>query len=479
MAHSDRRGAPDPDPTPAPTDRHRRGAPDPDPTPAPTDRHRRGARAPTRRPRRPTGTGAAPRTPTRRPRRPTGTGAAPRTPTRRPRRPTGTGAAPRTPTRRPRRARPAPAWRPGPRPDARADRPAPARRPGPRPDARADRGRTGNLRSDVGRPAEHRRPVAVDPPPRVRGCVGTSRVRARKWGSVARKGVRVLREGRRRSCRSGARRAAPASSATPRRGLGARRHPRLRRGAPESPARRQTATERPSRSSTGVRPSARSVASAEVLPADVMEEITRAGGSGAWRDAGRAHGRGRLAYERDRYTEALRITKALVDEVPGSASARELHGLVCYRLGRWRDAVRHLEAGAVTVGGRSEPDPRADGLPPRHGASPSGGGTVGGPAGGVAPCRRPGRGEIGSGRRPGGSWGARRGHRRARLALARPATCATPATVTSASGTCSQTCTSGRATFRAARAVRQGGGRRPRARRRSRPPGLARSGWTS
>ena len=50
------------------------------------------------------------------------------------------------------------------------------------------------------------------------------------------------------------------------------------------------------------------------------------------------------AYERDRYTEALRITKALVDEVPGSASARELHGLVCYRLGRWRDAVRHLEA---------------------------------------------------------------------------------------------------------------------------------------
>jgi len=50
------------------------------------------------------------------------------------------------------------------------------------------------------------------------------------------------------------------------------------------------------------------------------------------------------AYERDRYTEALRITKALVDEVPGSAAARELHGLVSYRLGRWRDAVRHLEA---------------------------------------------------------------------------------------------------------------------------------------
>ena len=56
------------------------------------------------------------------------------------------------------------------------------------------------------------------------------------------------------------------------------------------------------------------------------------------------------AYERDRYTEAFRITKQLADQVPESAAARELHGLVCYRLGRWTQAIGHLEA-ARQLGG--------------------------------------------------------------------------------------------------------------------------------
>ena len=50
------------------------------------------------------------------------------------------------------------------------------------------------------------------------------------------------------------------------------------------------------------------------------------------------------AYERDRFQDALRISRSLVEEAPGSAAVRELHGLACYRLGRWRDAVRHLQA---------------------------------------------------------------------------------------------------------------------------------------
>jgi tetratricopeptide (TPR) repeat protein len=50
------------------------------------------------------------------------------------------------------------------------------------------------------------------------------------------------------------------------------------------------------------------------------------------------------AYERDRFQDALRISRPLVDEAPGSAAVRELHGLACYRLGKWRDAVRHLQA---------------------------------------------------------------------------------------------------------------------------------------
>jgi tetratricopeptide (TPR) repeat protein len=56
------------------------------------------------------------------------------------------------------------------------------------------------------------------------------------------------------------------------------------------------------------------------------------------------------AYSRDRYPEALRITRVLVEEVPESAAARELHGLVCYRLGRWREAVRHLTASRALLG---------------------------------------------------------------------------------------------------------------------------------
>jgi tetratricopeptide (TPR) repeat protein len=57
------------------------------------------------------------------------------------------------------------------------------------------------------------------------------------------------------------------------------------------------------------------------------------------------------AYERDRYSDVLRITKGLLEHVPESATARELHGLACYRLGRWREAIRHLEAARSRAGG--------------------------------------------------------------------------------------------------------------------------------
>jgi tetratricopeptide (TPR) repeat protein len=37
------------------------------------------------------------------------------------------------------------------------------------------------------------------------------------------------------------------------------------------------------------------------------------------------------------------MTKSLLSIAPGSTAARELHGLACYRLGRWEEAIRHLE----------------------------------------------------------------------------------------------------------------------------------------
>ena len=49
------------------------------------------------------------------------------------------------------------------------------------------------------------------------------------------------------------------------------------------------------------------------------------------------------AYEKERYQEARRILKALVDEVPGSAAVRELYGLVLYRTGQWAAAAKQLE----------------------------------------------------------------------------------------------------------------------------------------
>jgi tetratricopeptide (TPR) repeat protein len=50
------------------------------------------------------------------------------------------------------------------------------------------------------------------------------------------------------------------------------------------------------------------------------------------------------AYERDRYHDARRILRSLVDEVPSSAAGRELYGLVLYRTAQWAQAARQLEA---------------------------------------------------------------------------------------------------------------------------------------
>lgn len=50
------------------------------------------------------------------------------------------------------------------------------------------------------------------------------------------------------------------------------------------------------------------------------------------------------AYERDRYTDAAKILKPLADAMPGASAVRELYGLTLYRLGRWNDAIRELEA---------------------------------------------------------------------------------------------------------------------------------------
>lgn len=49
-----------------------------------------------------------------------------------------------------------------------------------------------------------------------------------------------------------------------------------------------------------------------------------------------------LAYERDRYRDALTALRPVLDAAPDSASVRELHGLILYRLDRWKAAAKEL-----------------------------------------------------------------------------------------------------------------------------------------
>jgi tetratricopeptide (TPR) repeat protein len=101
---------------------------------------------------------------------------------------------------------------------------------------------------------------------------------------------------------------------------------------------------------TGIRPSPAFRSTDEDLPSDVVEELTGAVGRADAQKVARRMAAAARAYERDRYPEAMRITRVLADEVPESAAARELHGLVCYRSGRWREAVKHLQAARVLSG---------------------------------------------------------------------------------------------------------------------------------
>lgn len=50
------------------------------------------------------------------------------------------------------------------------------------------------------------------------------------------------------------------------------------------------------------------------------------------------------AFDREQYSEARRILGPLAAEAPDVAAVRELLGLTYYRLGRWKEASRHLQA---------------------------------------------------------------------------------------------------------------------------------------
>jgi tetratricopeptide (TPR) repeat protein len=117
------------------------------------------------------------------------------------------------------------------------------------------------------------------------------------------------------------------------------RRPGHRRGQPEKAERRPT-----TRPTTGRRPSPTVEEADEVLSSEVVAELVAAVGPAHAPSLRRRLSAATRAYARDRYEEARRSTRQLVREAPESAAVRELHGLVCYRMGSWREAVTHLEA---------------------------------------------------------------------------------------------------------------------------------------
>ena len=80
------------------------------------------------------------------------------------------------------------------------------------------------------------------------------------------------------------------------------------------------------------------------VPRPVVDELSAAAGPGRGGKLAARIADATYAYERERYQDARRILRTLADEVPGSAAVRELYGLVLYRTGQWPQAARQLES---------------------------------------------------------------------------------------------------------------------------------------
>lgn len=78
--------------------------------------------------------------------------------------------------------------------------------------------------------------------------------------------------------------------------------------------------------------------------ADAQEELVRALGAGRGSKANQRLRDAAHAFERERFDEARSLLRPIAEAAPQAASVRELLGLTYYRLGRWADARRELEA---------------------------------------------------------------------------------------------------------------------------------------
>jgi tetratricopeptide (TPR) repeat protein len=161
--------------------------------------------------------------------------------------------------------------------------------------------------------------------------------RVRGWGSVARRGTRNLEPDADRPREDARDRGRPAERMQ-------------EQWIDEGPVRdeAQAAVARgagftaPKRKRRGAQPAA--------LPDDVTDEIGRSVGPSLAERSQRRLQEAARAYAAERFADARRILAPMAEQAPDVAAVRELHGLSLYRLGKWRDAIKELEAFATLTG---------------------------------------------------------------------------------------------------------------------------------
>jgi hypothetical protein len=199
----------------------------------------------------------------------------------------------------------------------------------------------------TGRPPARR--GATDAPDHGDDRANRSQISRRGWGSVTRRGASIVRdgidhgpdedtpEGRRRSKK------------------------RTDEFVPEEFVR---VDDRSGATSDRLRPPAhRPVREPDELPADIAQELATAAGPD-WNFL-RTRITERMtagigAYQRERYRDAARILRTVVEAVPNAASAVELLGLSQYHQGNWKAALPSLEMFATLTGSVDQHPVRMD-----------------------------------------------------------------------------------------------------------------------
>ena len=169
------------------------------------------------------------------------------------------------------------------------------------------------------------------------------------WGSVARRGAAAVRDGTEHG---------PDEDSPD---VQRRKRTRSDEFVPERFERVDDRQRTPKRSPRPA--STRGTSEPDELPADIADELATAAGPD-WN-----HLRERIsermaagigAFGRERYRDAARILRSVVEVVPNAPSARELLGLSQYHQGYWKAALGNLEAFALLTGSVDQHPVRMD-----------------------------------------------------------------------------------------------------------------------